>query len=257
MDLPEELDVGIPTGQRNPHLPYRDADQRPDLQYLQSNRGALGLSQLCSLQSQPSQHLQQHVGDRREVQAQLIAVQVVRAGAIAEQHQLFFYAILHIPSGAVVLFIQGLRRPCFSTQRGHYEPRVLSLFQVFGLGHHPSRTAPSLPRLINELFEQPRCASGLLVLRFRLSHLLRDLRLQTFVFRQSQQVLYAVRFTPNHQFLTAESRIPAHHDAHLGPRGTNLCHDALQLLYTSRRRIDVRRSQPCTQQELPAEDVQR
>src|SRR5712671_2889858 len=44
---------------------------------------------------------------------------------------------------------------------------------------------------------------------------------------------------------------------HLRPYATNLCHDALQLFYTSRRGIDVRRSQPRTQQKLSAEDVQR
>src|SRR6201987_3203 len=64
-------------------------------------------------------------------------------------------------------------------------------------------------------------------------------------------------FTPSHQLLAAKSRTSAHHDAHLGPRGTNLCHDALQLFYTSRRGIDVRRSQPRTQEELSAKDVQR
>jgi hypothetical protein len=31
IDLPEELDMGIPTRQRNPHLSYRNADQRADL----------------------------------------------------------------------------------------------------------------------------------------------------------------------------------------------------------------------------------
>src|SRR5260370_36655418 len=61
-------------------------------------------------------HLQQHVSDRREVQPQLIAPQVVRAGAVREQHQLFFNPILHVSSGAVVLFIQLLRW-------GHASPR--------------------------------------------------------------------------------------------------------------------------------------
>jgi hypothetical protein len=112
-------------------------------------------------------------------------------------------------------------------------------------------------RLIEELFEQPSRVSGLLVLGFGLHHLLGNLRFQAFVFRQSQHVLYAVRFTPSHQVLTAESRISTHHDAHLGPRGTNLFDDALQLRNTSCRRIDVRGSQPRTQQELSAEDVQR
>src|SRR6266436_2232936 len=150
-------------------------------------------------------HLQQHVSDRREVQPQLIAPQVVRAGAVREQHQLFFNPILHVSSGAVVLFIQLLRWPCFSTQRRHHEPRVFSLLQMLGLGHYPSRTAPTLLRLIGEFFEQPGGAAGLLVLGFRLSHLLRDSRLQTFVFRQTQQIVHAFRLTPSHPLLAAKS----------------------------------------------------
>jgi hypothetical protein len=31
LDLPEELDVRISTGQRNPYLSYGDADRRTDL----------------------------------------------------------------------------------------------------------------------------------------------------------------------------------------------------------------------------------
>src|SRR6267143_854353 len=142
-------------------------------------------------------------------------------------------------------------------QRSHHEPRVLALLQMLGLGHHPSRTTPAFLRLIDELFEPPGRATSLLVLCFRLLPLLHDLRLQTFVFRQSQQVLYAVRFTPSHQLLAAKSGVSPHHDAHPRPYGTNLCHDALQLFHTSRRGIDVRRSQPRTQQELSAKDVQR
>jgi len=32
MDLPEELDMGVTTGQGDPHLAHRDADQRANLQ---------------------------------------------------------------------------------------------------------------------------------------------------------------------------------------------------------------------------------
>ena len=51
IDLPEQLDMGIASGQRNPYLAHRDADQRADLQQLEPNAGALGLGQLRSLQS--------------------------------------------------------------------------------------------------------------------------------------------------------------------------------------------------------------
>src|ERR1019366_4748085 len=157
----------------------------------------------------------------------------------------------------VLFFIQRLCRPFFSTQRRHHKPWVLALLQMFGLGHYPSRTAPTLPRLIDELFEQPSCAPRLLILSLRLPPLLLDLRLQTFVFRQSQQVVHTFGFAPGHQLLAAKSRISPHHDAHLRPYGTNLFHDALQLSYASCRRIDVGWSQTRTQQEFSAEDVQR
>lgn len=71
MDLPEQRDVWVTSRQGDPHLAYRDANQRTDLQQLEPNGAALGLGQLRSRQSQPSQHLQQHISDRREVQAQL------------------------------------------------------------------------------------------------------------------------------------------------------------------------------------------
>src|SRR6266568_1134545 len=99
------------------------------------------------------QHLQQHVGQRRKVQPQLIAPQVVRAGAITKQHQLFLDAILHVSSRAVLFFVQRLCGPCFATQRGHHEARILSLLQILGLGHYPSCATQTLSRLIDELCE--------------------------------------------------------------------------------------------------------
>src|SRR5271157_4766449 len=44
-------------GQRNPHLPYCDADQGSDLEQLQPNRGALRFREFGSRQSQSPQHL--------------------------------------------------------------------------------------------------------------------------------------------------------------------------------------------------------
>src|SRR5215472_7010640 len=48
---------------------------------------------------------------------------------------------------------------------------------MLGLGHHPPRTTPTLPRQVDELFEQPGGASRLLVLGSCLPHLLRNLGL--------------------------------------------------------------------------------
>jgi len=151
MDLPEELDIGVPTGQRNPHLAYRDADQCAIFNTL-SRRW----STWPWLTPFPPVPLAAASATARKqskrIQPQLIAPQVVCAGAVTKQHQLFFNPILHVSSSAIMFFIQGLRWPCFSTQRGHHEPRILSFLQMLGLGHHSSRTAPALPRLINELW---------------------------------------------------------------------------------------------------------
>src|SRR5262245_23809938 len=108
----------------------------------------------------------------------------MRAGAVTKQHQLFLYAILHVTACTVMLFIQRLCRPCFSIQRRHHESRVLSFFQMLGLGHYPSRAAPTLPRLVNEFLEQPGGPSRLLILSSCLVHFLGNLGLQTFVLRQ-------------------------------------------------------------------------
>src|SRR2546430_9316547 len=56
-----------------------------------------------------------------------ISPQVVRAGAVTEQHQLFLDAILHVPPGAVMFFVQSLRCPCFATQRGRSEEHTSEL----------------------------------------------------------------------------------------------------------------------------------
>ena len=53
VNLPEQFRVGVSARQRDPHLAYADADHRADLQQFEPNGGAVGLGQLCSLQSQP------------------------------------------------------------------------------------------------------------------------------------------------------------------------------------------------------------
>ena len=81
--------------------------------------------------------------------------------------------------------------------------------------------------------------------------------LQPFVARQAQHVAHVVGFTPRHDRLAAEPGIAANHDPRLRPARTDLADDPFQLLDTARRGILVRRPQPCTQQVLTAEDVQR
>lgn len=78
---------------------------------------------------------QEHVGERGKPQPQLVGAQGSRAGAVGEQVELLFLdAVLHIPAGAVDLFIQGLGRGVVLGQVGDDEARVATFLEVLGLG---------------------------------------------------------------------------------------------------------------------------
>jgi len=95
----------------------------------------------------------------------------------------------------------------------------------------------ALPRLINELLEQPSRVSGRWYCAWRLPTPSRS-ALQTIVFSPVQQV--STRFA-SHQAISssrAKSRISPHH-RRTGARSTNLATMRWQLLYTSCCGIDV------------------
>ena len=62
---------------------------------------------------------------------------------------------------------------------------------------------------------------------------------------------------PGHQLLAAEARVTTQHDAHLGPLGAQLGHDALDLVERTGRPVDVSWPEPRAQQLIAREDVQR
>ena len=128
---------------------------------------------------------------------------------------------------------------------------------MLGLGHHPPRPRPTLPRLIGELLEDPRRLARPLILLGGLRQLRRDLRPQAIILGQPQDVIHLVRLAPRHQLFPAETGIAAHDNPHLRPRLPNLLHQAGEFLHASRRPIAIRRAQPRAQQVFPTEDVQR
>jgi hypothetical protein len=72
-------------------------------------------------------------------------------------------------------------------------------------------------RLIVKLLKDARSTPAVLILPFGLLQLPFDLGLQTLIFRQSQQEMYAFGLTLGHQLLTAEPRVGSYQDAHLRP----------------------------------------
>jgi len=62
---------------------------------------------------------------------------------------------------------------------------------------------------------------------------------------------------PSHDRFTTKARIATDNNLHGRPPLTNLPDDALQLFDTTSRTIDIGWPQPCTEQMLAAEDVQR
>ncbi len=202
--------------------------------------------------------MQQHVGERREVQPQLIGPHHRRARAIREQPQLLLLdTILHLATGAVDALVQPLRSESLPTQVGDDEPRVGPLGQVLRLANHPTRSAPALARAVAKVTKAPRPLPGVTMRLARLIHPLAQHAHQTAVARQTQHIADIVRLTPVHQPLAAKSRVATDVDARPRPALPDPPNNALELLLTPRRRVDVRRPQPRAQQMLAAEDVQR
>jgi hypothetical protein len=86
-----------------------DVHFRRDFQQLQPNGIALGFRPLPVRQAQPPQGLDKHIGQRGEVQPQLIGPQRLRARPVREQAQLLLDAILDLAGRTAELFIAHAR----------------------------------------------------------------------------------------------------------------------------------------------------
>ena len=103
----------------------RDADAHRHLQQPEPQRATLRAGQFGAPCAEPSQRMQQHIGERREVQAQLVGAHRVRAGAVGEQVELpLLDAVLHVPARAVQLLVQPPGRRLAPRHGGHHETWV-------------------------------------------------------------------------------------------------------------------------------------
>jgi hypothetical protein len=137
---------------------------------------------------------------------------------------------LHLAVRAVELFVQLLRRPGVGPKGSHPVARIFLAFDLLGLGHHPAPPAPGLSCALEELGERPRRFPRPPMFLFGLLHGPPDDPPQSRVAREAQHVVHAVLFTPGQQLLTAEARVPAQNDSHLGPAPANLRDDPRDFL---------------------------
>ena len=115
--LVEGFLVRVAGAHPNPNAPERDMNLGADFQYLQPNCRALRRLQLGAFQTQSPQVMHQDVGDRREVQPQLIAAHCRRTGPISKKSQLLFLdPVLHLAAFTVDGFIYDHRRKPFLWQ---------------------------------------------------------------------------------------------------------------------------------------------
>ena len=80
--------MGVRLGERQPDLSHPDPHPRTDFRPLQPDRGAPGPGAGSAGEPQPKQPVHRHVGERSEVQPQLVGPQRGAAGAVGEQLQL-------------------------------------------------------------------------------------------------------------------------------------------------------------------------
>ncbi len=87
-DPGEELLEREDAAERDVHAAHRDFDDGADLEQPAADRGDLRTAQRSAAKGEPAQVVQDQVGDGREPQAQLVAAERVRAGAVGEEAEL-------------------------------------------------------------------------------------------------------------------------------------------------------------------------
>ena len=99
-----------------PHAPGADAYPGADLEQPEPDRIHLRFGPLGALERQPPQRFNQRIGQRRQVQPQLIALHLLGQQAIGEQAHLLLDAVLHLAALAVELLVQLARRPLIGAE---------------------------------------------------------------------------------------------------------------------------------------------
>ena len=175
-------------------------------------------------QPQPPQPVHQHIGERGEVQPQLIGPHRRRAGPVGEQVQLLLLdPVFHLPAGAVDFSYRRLCTGLADRTGGHHEARVALVRQILRLAHHPPFDGPGLARLIAEV---PERRAGRPVRSCSIACSPPSPRpgpdsAASFLASPST-IIHLVAFAPGHRFSRQNPRVAPDHDPHLRPARTDL-----------------------------------
>ena len=185
---------------------------------------------------------------------------VAGRGPVGEQVELLLLdAVLHFAARAVQFLVENPRPRPLATQGSHDEAGVEAARtrQPFRLRDHPPRPAPRRSGPVTEVAEPPRRSAGRDAAAARLAQLPADALRQAGVAGQAEQVVDPIVFAPRHEIVAAKAAVAANDDFGLRPALANALHNPRQLLRRARRRVDVRRPQPRTQNQVVPHDVER
>ena len=119
--------LGGRTSRRHGDLDAADADanERADLEQLETDGAAGGLGERGIVQADAAQGAQQHIGHRVEPQAQLVGAHRGGRGAVRIEIELALLdPVLHLAAGAVDLLVEMLGLALVAPQRGDDEARI-------------------------------------------------------------------------------------------------------------------------------------
>ena len=158
-----------------------------------------------------------------------------------------------LPARAVQFLVEDPRPRPLATQGSHDEAGVEAARTRQPLRDHPPRPAPRRSGPVTEVAEPPRRRAGRDAAAARLAQLSADALRQAGVAGQAEQVVDPIVFAPRP--VAAKAAVAANDDFGLRPTLANAL--PRQLLRRARCRVDVRRPQPRTQNQVIPHNVER
>src|SRR5690242_2071613 len=128
---------------------------------------------------------------------------------------------------------------------------------MLGFGYHSPRAAPTVPRLVHEILEHSRWLPSSRAFLASLLQLLLDLSFQPLILSLSKYIVDAVLLAPTHYRLHPEGAVSPYHYAHPRPSLPHLADYRSQLFHHPRCVSVIGFPQPCAQQKISTEYVQR
>ena len=137
--------IGAGAGHRDLDAADADAHQGADFEEPQANGAAGRTGEPGARESDPPQGVDQHIGEGREPQPELIGGHGGRRRAVGEEIELLLLdTVFHVAPRTVDPLVQPAAADLIRVQGGNDEARIGSFRQVLGLGHHPAAPAPAL-----------------------------------------------------------------------------------------------------------------